>query len=495
MATQVDVVAPDAVEADVIAVPVAQPASKLDATAARLDERVSGRIAALAASGDLTGRTGTVALLHDPPALGVARLALAGLGTRERVDADSFRTAAAAVARAAGSFGGTIAWLLDESIGVPIDMQARAVVEGTLLGAYDPGRWKTADDRRREITRLSIATGADVAATVARAEVVTRWTNRARDLSNEPPNMLYPETLAERAADVAAGADTLSCEVLGPEELERLGAGAILAVGNGSNHPPRLIVMRHEPPGARDEPVLGLVGKAITFDTGGLSIKTAGGMVDMKGDMSGGGVVISALGALAELGIPVRTVGVIASAENAIDAESYRPSDILTALNGKTIEITNTDAEGRLVLADALWHARQLGATHLLDFSTLTGAMELALGDLYAGVFVNDDGLWEQIQAASEASGDKAWRFPLHPRYRRYIDSTYADMMNSSSLRQGSPALAAEFLQEFVGDGQWGHFDMAGPAFLERSRGDYLTTPGGTGYGVRLIAELAASLA
>jgi leucyl aminopeptidase len=494
MATQVDVVAPGAIEADVLAVPVAQPTAKLDAAAAAVDARIGGRIAALASAGDVTGRAGAVVLLHDPPDLGVPRVALAGLGARERLDADSFRTAAAAVARAAGAFGGTVAWLLDDSIAVPLDVQAGAIVEGTLLGAYDPGRWKTGDDRRREISRLSIATDADVAAATRRAEIVARWTNRARDLSNEPPNMLYPETLAERATDVAATSDALTIEVLGPAELEELGAGAILAVGSGSNHPPRLIVLRYDPPGAPEEPVLGLVGKAITFDTGGLSIKTAGGMVDMKGDMSGGGVVICGIGALADLALPVRAIAVVASAENAIDAESYRPSDILTAMNGKTIEITNTDAEGRLVLADALWHTRQLGATHMVDFATLTGAMELALGDLYAGVFVNDDAWWKTIEESSETSGDKAWRFPLHPRYRRYIDSTYADMMNSSSLRQGSPALAAEFLHEFVGEGPWAHFDMAGTGFLERSRGDYLTTPGGTGYGVRLIAEVASRM-
>jgi leucyl aminopeptidase len=205
--------------------------------------------------------------------------------------------------------------------------------------------------------------------------------------------------------------------------------------------------------------------------------------------------VITAMGALAELGVPVRTVAVIASAENLVDANSFRPGDILTAANGKTIEVTNTDAEGRLVLADALWLARERGATHVIDLATLTGAMELALGDLYAGFFSNDDAWRDRILAASHASGDHAWPFPLHPRYRRYVDSAFADMKNSSVLRQGSPVLAAEFLREFAGEGPWAHVDMAGPGFLERSRGDYLTVRGGTGWGVRLIVELARSLA
>jgi leucyl aminopeptidase len=218
-------------------------------------------------------------------------------------------------------------------------------------------------------------------------------------------------------------------------------------------------------------------------------------MQDMKGDMGGGAGTLHGIGALAALGTPVRAIAVLAAAENMPGGNAFRPGDILRAANGKTIEVINTDAEGRLVLADALWYARREGATHILDLATLTGAMELAMGDLYGGLFANDDDWAAKILAASEASGDHAWRWPLHPRYRRYIDSTYADMKNSSTLRQGSPVLAAKFLEEFAGEGPWAHIDMPGPAFLERSRGDYLHQPGGTGYGVRLIAELGSLLA
>jgi leucyl aminopeptidase len=218
-------------------------------------------------------------------------------------------------------------------------------------------------------------------------------------------------------------------------------------------------------------------------------------MEDMKGDMAGGAGTLHGIGALAALNMPVRALAVLAAAENLPGGNAFRPGDILTAANGKTIEIVNTDAEGRLVLADALWYARREGATHILDLATLTGAMELALGDLYAGFFANDETWRDQIVAAGERSGDLLWPFPLHERYRRYVDSTFADLKNSSDLRQGSPVLAAKFLEEFAGDGPWAHVDMAGPGFLERSRGDYYRVPGGTGYGVRLIAELATSFA
>ncbi len=271
--------------------------------------------------------------------------------------------------------------------------------------------------------------------------------------------------------------------------------GAFSGVAQGSHNHARLIVLRYDPPDASDDLLLGLVGKAVTFDTGGVSIKPADYMEDMKGDMSGGAAVIEGIGALAELGVPLRVIGVVGATENMVGGGAYRPGDILTAMNGKTIEITNTDAEGRLVLADALWYARQQGATHLIDFATLTGAMERALGDLYAGVFGNDPAWRDQVVAAGEASGDHAWAMPTHRRYRRYHDSKFADLKNSSIRRQAIPAYAATFLEEFAGDGPWAHCDIAGTAFLRWSREDYLTQQGGTGWGVRLIAELASRLA
>ncbi|MDX6480921.1 MAG: leucyl aminopeptidase [Gaiellaceae bacterium] len=467
------------IEANAVAVPVAHPLENLDP-----------RLAPLGDSGDLRGKRGETVVLHDP------RLIAAGVGARDEVDAEALRTAGSAAAQALSRVGGTLAWRLDETLPVPLPEQAAALVEGTILGSYSPGRWKSSDDTR-PVERIVIAADetTELRAAVDRAALIADGANRARDLSNMPPNELTPATLADLAAELAAEHEHLSFEALDPDQMRELGMGSLLAVGRGSENEPRLIVLRYEPPNATNKDlVLGLVGKAITFDTGGISIKPAGGMQDMKGDMAGGAGTLHGIGALAALGTPVRAIAILAAAENMPGGRAFRPGDILRAANGKTIEVINTDAEGRLVLADALWYARREGATHVLDLATLTGAMELALGDYYAGIFANDEDWLAQITAASELSGDHVWPFPLHPRYRRYIDSTYADMKNGSTLRQGSPVLAAEFLHEFAGDGPWAHIDMAGPGFLERSRGDYLHQPGGTGYGVRLIAELGKIL-
>jgi leucyl aminopeptidase len=256
-----------------------------------------------------------------------------------------------------------------------------------------------------------------------------------------------------------------------------------------------MIVMRYDPPPATAGIVLGLVGKAITFDTGGISIKPSERMEEMKHDMSGGAAVVSAMGAIAALRVPLRTIAVVAATENMPDGGAYRPGDILRARNGKTIEVISTDAEGRLVLADALTHAREQGATHVVDLATLTGAMVIALGDLYAGVFSNDEEWRDRIVEAGAASGDRVWPMPLDPRYRRMIDSTYADMRNTGKFRMAGAQAGAELLQEFAGQGPWAHLDIAGPAALSRGRGDYLWQEGGTGYGVRLLAELAQRLA
>jgi leucyl aminopeptidase len=483
-------------QADTLALPVAQP---LGGEGARIvDERLGGRLARLVDSGELRGERGEAVLLHLNGELSSPRLVAAGIGPRDTVDADALRTAGAAAAQSVDRIGGTILWLLDETLPVPLPEQAAALVEGTILGAYSPGHWKTGDEGRRPLERIVLGHFDDPAilAAAERAALIAERTNRARDLANMPPNELDPERLAEHAQQLADEHEHLTAHSLGPAEIDELGMGALAAVGRGSHSKPRLIVVRYDPPQpARPDVLLGLVGKAITFDSGGISIKNAAHMEDMKGDMAGGAGTLHGIGAVAALGLPVRAVAVLAAAENLPGGDAFRPGDILRAANGKTIEIINTDAEGRLVLADALWYARREGATHVLDLATLTGAMELALGDLYAGVFANDDDWRDRIVAAGRRSGDLAWPFPLHPRYRRYVDSAYADMKNGSLLRQGSPALAAEFLHEFAGDGPWAHVDMAGPGFLERSRGDYFRVPGGTGYGVRLIAELATGLA
>ena len=492
----IEVKLPGQVEPDALAVPLleGQP-GPLSYGARALDARLQGRLQRLADNGELQGELGKTVLLHTDGELNARRVVIAGIGKLDELDADALRTAASAVALRVADVGGTVAWMLDGSLPLPMQEQARAIVEGTVLGAYSPARWKTEEKPKRQIEKIVLCAAEDedaLARTGTRAARVGKWVNWARDLANSPPNELTPEGLASRAGELAG---PIGVSALAPDEIDELGMGALSAVGRASANGPRLIVLRYDPPQARaGDLTLGLVGKAITFDAGGISLKPALKMYDMKGDMAGGAAVIAATAAVAELELPVRILGVVAAAENLVSGNSFRPGDILRAANGKTIEITNTDAEGRLVLADAMWYARREGATHLLDIATLTGAMELALGDLYAGVFGNDDEWLQEILAAAEASGDHAWPFPLHRRYRRYVDSAYADLKNSSELRQGSPVLAAEFLREFAGDGPWAHVDMAGPGFLERSRGDYLTQRGGTGYGVRLIVELAQRL-
>ena len=429
--------------------------------------------------------------------VGGRHLVVAGLGSREELEPDAVRDAAAAAVRELhATVGGPAALLLDDSLPLAVGEQARAAVDGAVLGAYNPGAWKTADRNGRPVERVTLVGGADADPAARRAAVVAGWTNHARDLANAPASELTPETFADRAAEIAARFDSVTTEALGPDEMRERGMGALLGVGMGSHNTPRLIVLRHEPAEpAHPDLHLGLVGKGITFDSGGIALKPALYMEDMRGDMSGAAAVVAATGAIAELGLPIRVLTVVAAAENVMGGGSFRPGDVLTASNGKTIEITNTDAEGRLVLADALVYARDQGATHVVDLATLTGAMSRAMGDVYAGVFANDDDWRGQIVAAGEASGDHAWPWPLHPRFRRFIQSDFADIKNHSVRNQGIPVYAAEFLREFAGEGPWAHLDIAGPAFLTWPRGDYLWQRGGTGYGVRLLAELASRLA
>jgi leucyl aminopeptidase len=408
------------------------------------------------------------------------------VGAPGELDADGLRTAAALAARSLRDEGGTIAWRAEDA------EQVRAIVEGTAFGAYDPGLFKRDYATRPELT-LALAAPADLGELADRQATIVRHLDAARDLANRPPNDATPVALAAPAKSHLQ--PHLTVESYGRDWIEDQGMGAFAAVAAGSGEEPQLIVMRYDPPGAPKDVTLGLVGKAITFDSGGISLKPPLRMQDMKGDMCGGATVIEGTAAIAELGLPVRLLTVVASTENVQDGKAYKPGDILRAANGKTIEIINTDAEGRLLLADALHYTRESGATHVIDFATLTGAMSIALGDLYAGWFANDDEFAAQVDAAAQTSGEHAWRFPLHPRYRRYVDSDFADMKNGSELRQAGAVLAAEFLREFTGEGPWAHFDIAGPAYLSRKRPDYALDQGGTGYGVRLIVELAQRFA
>ncbi|MFZ0215338.1 MAG: leucyl aminopeptidase family protein [Candidatus Dormiibacterota bacterium] len=332
----------------------------------------------------------------------------------------------------------------------------------------------------------------DALQTVAdRAALVARWCNAARELVDAPPNIVSPAGLVERAAAVPR----VRTETIDPAEA---GLGALAAVGASSPVAPRLIVLRHEPPGGAaggrsDVPRLALVGKAVTFDTGGYFLKPQSDIVRQKADMAGGAAVVAALGAIAELGLPLSVTGVVPACENMLSATAMRPTDVITTAAGLTVEVTNPDAEGRLILADALWYARQDGATHLVDLATLTGALRAGMGDLYAGVFAHDDAWRDAVVQAGNASGDLAWPWPLHPRYRPLLHSTVADLRNTAGRSFGFPIVAATFLAQFAGEGPWAHVDMLGPALLDEDRGDAFGR-GATGYGVRMLVELATRL-
>lgn len=398
---------------------------------------------------------------------------------------DGLRTAAARAVRACRD-GATVAWALDASLPLALDAQVRAVAEGAVLGNYDAGRWRSRG-QPQGIHRLVICgAGHDLAPVANRAALVGRWTNFARELVDAPPNLMSPAELAHRAGSLAGPAT----QIVDPAQA---GLDALCAVGASSPSRPLLIVVRHEPPGAPPAPRLALIGKAVTFDAGGYFLKPRPDIVRQKGDMAGGAAVLAALGAIAELGLPLTVMGVVPACENMLSGSAMRPTDVIRTAAGLTVEVTNPDAEGRLILADALWYARQAGTTHLVDLATLTGAMREGMGDVYAGVFGNDDSWRDTVVQAGNVSGDLAWPWPLHPRYRPLIDSSVADLRNSAGKSFGFPIVAATFLAQFAGQGPWAHVDMLGPALLDDDRGDAFG-PGATGYGVRMLVELATRL-
>jgi leucyl aminopeptidase len=401
-------------------------------------------------------------------------------------DAEGLRTAAARAVRACRG-GGTVAWALDPSLPISVAEQVSALTEGAVLGGYDGRRWRS-EPPPPGVERFVIcdAEGDGLQTVADRAALIGRWCNVARELVDAPPNVVSPAGLADRAAAVPR----LRTEIIDPVEA---GLGALAAVGQSSPDPPLLLVLRHEPPGAPQAPRLALVGKAVTFDTGGYFLKPSSDIVRQKADMGGGAAVVAALGAIAELGLPLSVTGVVPTCENMLSGTAIRPTDVITTAAGLTVEVTNPDAEGRLILADALWYARQDGATHLVDLATLTGALRAGMGDLYAGVFSPDDGWRQAVVEAGNASGDLAWPWPLHPRYRPLLDSSVADLRNNAGRSFGYPIVAATFLAQFAGEGPWAHVDMLGPALLDEDRGDAFGA-GATGYGVRMLVELATRL-
>jgi leucyl aminopeptidase len=417
------------------------------------------------------------------------RVVLAGLGPREQFDGERARIVAAVVGRRARELGARhLCWELPPAVG---DGVAAGLVQGTLLGAYHFTRYRPPADEPA-LDQLTIsAPGHDLKDVVDRAAVLAEAQNRARDLGNAPPNDLTPAALADYAIALAERHAALTVTVLDEDELRTRGMGAFAAVAQGSAQPAQLIALEYA--GAPDDARrLGLIGKAVTFDSGGLSLKPPNSMIEMKFDMAGGAAVIEAIAALAELQTPVRVLGIVGATENLVSGSSVRPGDIVTALDGTTIEVNNTDAEGRLVLADCITHARRLGCDAIVDIATLTGGVVVALGATYAGLWASDDALAAQLVACGERTGELLWRLPLHPAYAEMVKGRSAQLTNRTQRREASAIAGAEFLHHFAGDERWAHLDIA--AVGDDGRAPYLDK-GGTGFGVRLLAELAIAFA
>ncbi|HEV3001969.1 MAG TPA: leucyl aminopeptidase [Solirubrobacteraceae bacterium] len=449
-----------------------------------------GTLQALVDSGEAKSRFRALAVAHAEG----RRWILVGLGEREQFDAERARVAAAvAVGRARELSARRLCWELPHKVG---DDVPGALVEGTLMAAYRFDAFKGAKrddegDSAPGLDELVVSAHHDVAAAVERAAVVAEAVNAMRDLQNTPANHMTPSALGHRALELASRFDSVSVEVEGREEILERGMGAFAAVAQGSYEEPALITLRYSGAGAGGAPALGLVGKAVTFDSGGLSIKPAKGMEGMKFDMSGGAAVIEAIGAMAALELPINVVGVVGATENMPSGRSVRPGDVVTAMSGTTIQVDNTDAEGRMVLADCLAHAVELGCERLVDLATLTGAIEVALGTTYAGLLSNDDALAATLEDAGRATGDLVWRLPLHPEYAEMIKGQYADIVNTTPHRKAGSITAAHFLERFVGGRPWAHLDIAGAA---DDAGRPYAPKGGSGFGVRLLVELARRL-
>jgi leucyl aminopeptidase len=419
----------------------------------------------------------------SPPVLVV------GLGKPVDLDAEKLRVAAAVAAKEAGRLEATsLSWALPQSGDAAAAVEA--LVTGTILAAYRFERFRKAEaDDSPQLESLTVLAPAELTKAAEAARVAADAQNRARDLQNIPANFATPTFLATRAEEIAAAADSLSAEILGPAEIERKGMGGLIAVSQGGPQEPRLIVLRHS--GGGSGPTLGLVGKGVTFDTGGISLKPGAGMQEMKMDMSGAAAVLEAVAAIAELALPIDLIAVVPATENMPSGTAIKPGDVITQYNGKTVEVNNTDAEGRLILADALAYAAERGAERLVDLATLTGAVVMALGSTYAAVVSNDDELAAEVLRAGEETGELTWRLPLHPEYKELMKGTVADLSNLGSKRKAGTITAASFLEEFVDDVPWAHLDIAGVAW---DTGREYTGNDANGFGVRLLVELARHL-
>ena len=486
-------------ETDCIVVNLFEGISEPGGATGALDRQLDGAIRHLIAGGDFTGAADSTALLYTQGAVASPRVLIVGLGPREEFDLIRARKAAATAARSIAALNGTQHYVTvvhgGGAAGLDIREASQALAEGTLLATY------RAPQYRREVAEKSAAPCtvvefdeakiAAISAGVQDGIRVARGVCSARSYVSEPPNVLSPEEFARRAVAMAKDSG-LACTILGKKEMAELGMGILLAVSRGSKRKPRLIILEHAPEGREQDKPLVLVGKGITFDTGGISIKPSEDMWYMKDDMAGAAAVIGAMEAIAELQVPRRVIGVAACVENMPDGKAYRPGDILTGITGKTTEIISTDAEGRLVLADTLGYVARFDPAAVVDLATLTGAIGVALGPQAAGLFANDNGLQDTLLAAAKRSGERLWPMPMYDEYKEAIKSDMAEVKNSGGRTEGV-ATSAKFIEHFTEGYPWAHLDIASMVWTD-SDGDPLVPKGATGYGVRLLVELSKTV-
>ena len=437
--------------------------------------------AELCESGEVAGKPLEFTLLYNVSGMAAKRILLAGAGKADKFDPSEMRKLVSAAVRFLKPKG-------IKRIAVALDGKtdggfAAAAVEGAILGDYEPDRYKSGD--KKSIESVAIAGGEEKA--IEQGRILAESQNFARELANEPANLLTPLKMAEAARAMCAE-QGLECEVLDQDQMKKLGMGALLGVAQGSAEPPVLIVIRYKPSRAKSQDHLGLVGKGVTFDTGGISIKPSDGMEKMKYDMSGGAAMIGAMRAIAQLKPAVAVTAFIPCVENMPGSRAQRPGDIVTAMSGKTIEVLNTDAEGRLILADAMAYARKQGVTHMVDAATLTGAIVVALAHIHVGLFSNNDALRDRVLNAAKAEGERMWPMPLDEDYKEYLKSAFADLGNIGG-RWGGAITAAAFLKEFAEETPWVHLDIAGTAWLDDAK-PYMAK-GPTGLPVRTLVRLA----
>ncbi|HZS46452.1 MAG TPA: leucyl aminopeptidase [Blastocatellia bacterium] len=482
-----------AVEADALVVSVFEGETATEGFLAELNKRTNEIIANVLGSDEMRGKTGDTVYVHRPEGLKAKRLLLIGIGKKEDATTDTIRRMAGTAVRFLRTKGAKKIAILRRS-SVDIDKASAAFVEGAGLGLYDADTYKTQDKEERtidEIIAVIPKNDKEIAEKfIKRGEILYDATNFARHLVNEPGGSMTPSVMASKAQEMAAQVG-LDCQILEESRMRELGMGALLGVAQGSIQPPKLIILTYTPKEATSKDTIALVGKGVTFDSGGISIKPADGMEKMKYDMGGGAAVIGAMKAIAHLKPPVKVIGAVPAVENMPSGSAQRPGDVVRAMSGKTIEVINTDAEGRLILADALTYVQTLGATKIVDMATLTGACLIALGTINAAILGTSQDLVNEVIAAGKEAGEKFWQLPLDPEYREQIKSQIADIKNTGGRNAGT-ITAAYFLREFVNDIPWAHLDIAGMAWNED--GKAYTTKGPTGFPVRTLVHLVFKL-